>query len=590
MVTTARARGNAPNIVALSTSVPATVDIKGRSINTSIVRQPIAGPLHIVSDGIDGNETAVHTEHVLAFTAEHYDYWTRELDVPRDAWPWCWWGENMTVTGIAEEELRIGDILRAGTAEFRVTSPRIPCFKVAWRIGQPDSILPRLMESGRVGFHLEVMKPGTVSLGDRLDVVSSSPDAITLADLSRLLLSQSIEDVPLLRKTLANPALGSKAAGSVRHRITFIEDRDRLRIGRWRGWRPFVVKRIADEGEGVRSFYFEPEDDEPLAPPAAGQFLTVKTACAGEPDIVRPWTISGVDLAERHYRVSIKAIEGGAGSQRMHCVLRTGDTVWARPPAGQFVLDRSGYRRIVLVSAGIGVTPLLAMLRAYLELEKAPPLIWIQVVKNSRHHPFKREVADLLAQVPGARRIIHYTQPLPEDRAGIDYDIAGRLRSQDLIPIFSTHYLLNPFGRELPFPGQESEAYICGPADFQDMVRRTMVQAGVKPALIRSEAFVSATTPGGDSLPTVERATVTFTRSGVTADWYADDGQTLLDLAEAVGLSPPYACRSGLCQSCQCPLKEGSVQYDPSPPETPEQGTVLICCARPASACLQIDL
>jgi ferredoxin-NADP reductase len=390
---------------------------------------------------------------------------------------------------------------------------------------------------------------------------------------------------------LAIPALGKKAAGAVRRRIALIEDRERMRIGRWRGWRRFTLARIDDEIEGVRSFHLQPDDDQPLAPPAPGQFLNIKTELKGEPELVRTWSISDADLERRLYRITIKAIEDGAGSRRMHKLLRVGDVIWSRPPAGQFVLDRSGHRRIALFSAGIGVTPMMMMLKGYIERgQGAPPLVWLQVATNGRTHLFKAEIAALLAQVPDVRRIVYYTRPEPADRPDIDYDRAGRPTAQDLREIFGASYPLNLFGRDLPFPGKETEAYVCGPKGFQDSVRDSLLEIGVKPADIRSEAFI-VNTVGGEGLPAiVEKATVRFTQSGITAEWYADDGQTLLDFAETVGLTPPYACRSGLCQSCECTATAGEVQYDPEPSVSLESGRVLICCARPATEVIELDL
>jgi len=579
-------------VIALSSAMPRMVEMRGRPVQSSIVRDPIPGPLRIVGDGPADNMTAVHTEHMLAFNAEHYDFWAAETGADRDAWKWAWWGENLTITGINEETLRVGDIVRIGTAEFRVTSPRIPCFKVAWRIDQPDTILPRMMETGKVGIHLEVLRPGEVSIDDRIEVESPEPDNITLAELSRLLLSLSPDVLPELKRAMDIPALGSKAAKTVRQRITLIEDRERMRIGRWRGWKPFTVTAIADEAAAIRSFYLKPQDDEPLAPPAAGQFLTVRTERDGETEIVRPWTISGTDLDARHYRLTIKEIEGGAGSARMHQHIAVGDTVFARPPAGQFVLDRSGFRRIGLVSAGIGATPMLPMLIAHIERgDNAPPLIWLQVVKNGSHHPFRDEVARLLAQVPKLERHIFYTQPSADDRAGIDYDHVGRPTVEQVAALTGAVYPINPFGREVPMPGKETEFYICGPQEFEALMRAGLGQIGVKAEAVKSEAFVAASAAPGEAIATgIERAVVRFTESGLTAEWHADDGLTLLDLAEAVGLSPLYACRTGVCQSCQCPLKSGEIGYSPIPPIMPESGQVLVCCARPASAEIEIAL
>lgn len=578
-------------VIALSHALPRKINMHGREVDTSIVRDPIPGPLKIVADGPENNMTAVHSEHVLAFNAEHYDYWAEETGADRDAWKWAWWGENLTITGVDEEMLRVGDMVQIGSAEFRVTSPRIPCFKVAWRIGQPDTILPKLMEVGKVGIHMEVMREGEVAIGDQVKVTSSEPDNITLADLSRLLLSVSPDDLPLLKETAALPALGAKAAVSVRQRITLIEDRERMRIGRWRGWKPFTIAEVRDEPGDVRSFHLEPQDDEPLAPPAPGQFLSVRTEREGEPDLVRPWTISGFDPDARRYRLSIKWIEGGRASERMHRHMEIGRTIWARPPAGQFVLDRSGFRRVGLISAGIGVTPMLLMLQGHIERGgDAPPLVWFQVVKNGRHHPFRDEAARLLAGARKVERHIFYTQPTPEDREGIDFDHVGRPSPELVKQLLGKPYPIAPFGREVPMPGKETEFYICGPVEFEALVRDGLTELGVKPGFVRSESFVAAAGTETPVAGTVDHALLRFSRSDVAFEWHADDALTLLDAAEAAGLSPSYACRTGVCQSCQCALISGEVTYSPVPPVLPPEGRVLVCCARPASGRVELDI
>jgi len=580
-----------PKVVALSIGTPKWEDIGGRPVFTSIVRDPHPGPIDFGPNGIPGNLTAVHTEHVLAFGAEHYDYWARELGVPRDRWNWSWWGENLTHTGLDEHELRIGDLVRVGGAQFRVTSPRIPCFKLSWRLGQSDDFLLRLIETGRLGFHMQVVEPGRVAVGDPIEVTARSRDSLTVHDLSRLLADPGMDDVARLKAVAAIPALGDQAAGMIRKRITLIEDRTRMRTGRWRGWRRFTLSDVADEAVGVRSFFLRPDDEEPLALPAAGQFLTVRTERDGEPALARPWSVSHTDPSARLYRLSIKAVEGGAASQRMHRQLTVGDKVWARPPAGQFVLDRSGYRRIALISAGIGVTPLLPMLRAHQARgDEAPPLLWIHVTKNGRHHAFRREVAGLIAADANVQRLACYTDPDPQDRLGVDYDVAGRPTSEAISDLFAGSYRFNPFGREIDFPGAETEVYICGPKGFETLVREGLTAVGVKSSLIWSEAFAAAGAGGPGTAPAVERAGVRFNRSGLDAEWHVEDGDTLLDMAEAAGLNPAYACRTGACQTCECALISGDVAYDPVPSVQPAPGKVLICCARPNSPRVELDL
>ncbi|NDV87683.1 MOSC domain-containing protein [Aurantimonas aggregata] len=575
-------------IVALSVARPSVVNMNGREVTTSIVRSPSNLPLAVIEGGISENEPAVHTEHVLAFPSEHYDYWSDRLGTPRESWDWCWFGENLTVAGISEEDLHVGDVVDIGTARFRVTSPRIPCFKVAWRIGQPDSILPKLLETGRVGFHLEVLRPGTVRMTDVLTVSARETQAITVAELARLLLSQSPDALPRLKDVLALPALGYKARNAVRQRINLIEDKQRLGTGRWRGWRPFTVGAVRREAEGISSFDLRPEDGKPIAPPAPGQFLTVRLDLPGKGDVVRPWTISGFDLERNEYRITVRRMEGGHASQIMHERIVPKSRLFLRPPAGQFTLDRGGFRRIAMISGGIGVTPLLAMLKDYVALgEQAPPLLWLQVVRNSRLHPFALEVQALLSKAPLVQRVIWYTHPEADDVPGLDYDRAGRPTAAQIEEIVRPQYVVRPFGKDVPLPGTETEFYVCGPTGLEAMIRSALLGLAVRPGLVRSETFAAV---GRAAPAAVDRARVHFTKSGVWMDWHADDGLTLLDLAEAGGLEPPYACRTGGCQSCAQRLVEGSVDYNPTPANPQEPGSVLLCCARPASTTLRIDL
>jgi uncharacterized protein len=576
-------------IVALSTAKPRRIDMNGRQVNSAIVRAPSSEPLRVVEGGLADNEPAVHTEHVLVMPAEHYDYWTERLEIPRDSWDWCWWGENLTVTGLSEEDLHIGDILSIGTARFRVTSPRIPCFKVAWRVGQPDSILPQMMETGRVGFHLKVFEPGIVRISDTPVVVKQNAEAITVADLSRLLLSQAPEDLGRLQAVLDLPALGLKAQNAVRQRINLIEDKERLQIGRWRGWRPFTVEAVEEEALDIRSFWLVPEDGAPIAPPAAGQFLTVRPELdRAEAPITRPWTISGLDLDRNAYRVSVRKLEGGLASGAMHDFMGPGGRIHLRPPAGQFTLDRSGFRRIAFISGGIGVTPLLAMLKAYVGMgDHAPPALWVQVVRNGAAHAFRDEIARLLAAAPKVKRIVWYTDPGSEDVRGRDFDRAGRPTETDIAEIFGGKYPVSPFGKEIEIPGTETEVYLCGPKGLETLARSALDGLGMRPGLINSETFV---TPDTEAPSGIETATVTFAKSGIVAQWHVDDGLSLLDLAESVGLEPPFACRSGVCQSCSCRISGGGVAHSPTPATSPEPGSVLLCCARPATDAVTLDL
>ncbi len=577
-------------VIAVSVAQPRMCNIGGRDVFTSIVRSPADHPVRFGADGPDGNATAVHTEAVLAFPAEHYDYWTAAYGVPREAWDWCHWGENLTLTGVDENTLRVGDVLDVGEeARFQVTSPRIPCFKLAWRIGQPDSCLGPMTRTGLIGFYLSVLRPGVVGAGDRVAANSPDPEAITVGDLSRLLAGEDASSPEKLRRTLENPALGAQARGMIRKRLTTIEDAKRQIAGRWAGWRAFEIAEAADEGTDIRAFRLAPVDGGPAAAFRAGQHLTVRLS-EDEADggaEIRTWSLSDYHDGPKDYRLTIRRTESGRGSGWMHAAV-PGRRVLARPPAGRFVLDRSGFMRVILISAGVGVTPLLAMLKAHAERGgEAPPLLWIHAARSGGAHAHAAE-ADALIRKGGFERHVFYSDPRPPDCLGASHDETGRLTAERLQALVAPSYTLAPFGRSIELEGVHSDVYVCGPAAFEAMVRDALSGIGLPDGLIRSESFAPVTgeRPGAS----LERAEVTFTASGTAAEWRADGGLTLLQLAESAGLSPAYACRQGVCGACEVDLLAGSTTYDPRPSVIAAPGRVLACCARPASAAVSLAL
>jgi len=555
------------SVAAVSTARPVWQDIRGLPTFTSIVRSPAPGALWFGEKGPDGNETAVHTEAVLAAPADHYDMWAARFGVSRADWDWCRFGENIVVSGFDENSLRVGDIVRIGGAVFRVTSPRIPCFKFAWRLGQPDSVLGPMIESGHVGFYLAVETPGAVAAGDEATLESPDASAITVGDLSRLLVARDA-DPEALRAPLANPWLAGQARGMLAKRIAGLEDTARLKTGRWSGWRPFRAAKLRDEAKDIASFALTPFDDAPLAPPVAGQFLTVRLGNANDAP-VRSWTLSDHDDAPEHYRLTVKRVAGGEGSSLLHEIGARGGTVWARAPAGRFTLKRDGFMRVVLISAGIGVTPMLAMLKAHrARRDVQPPLVWIHQTRNGETHAF--------ASAGEAAGLAHVFYSAP--RAGDAAHQPGRLTPERLRDILAPAYTTAPFGREIELDGIFSDIYICGPAPFEAMVRETLAAMGVPPGQVRSESFVLG---AADAAPPIVQARVDF--GGAVAEWTQEANPSLLELAESAGLAPAFGCRSGICGACESTLVSGSVEHAPSPAMPLAAGRVLLCCARPAS-------
>ena len=579
------AKTHMPLVVAVSASVPRIIDIRGRPTLTSIVRSAHHGPLRFAPGGPEGNQTAVHTEDVLATNWETYDHWTQKLGIPREQWPHCYWGENLTLAGLDEHTLRIGDRLELGSgAVFEVTSPRIPCYKLAWRLGQPDSFLHELVHSGRTGFYLRVVIPGEVKAGDEVIVRSPPTAGVTVAELSHLL-HDPAADADRLAAALAAPALGRQASSMIRNRITQVTEGIRCRHGRWAGWRRFRIAGIRRESAEVRSFRLEPVDGGELAEFRAGQFLTIRLPLASGQTATRVWSLSDYAEGGSAYRLTVRRT-GGRGSTYLHERVAEGDVVEARCPAGAFVLDRSTVFRVALISAGIGVTPMLAMLKAHARREEPPPLLWVHSTRSGHTHVLPTEAEEILRAHAQFRSHVIYTSPGPQDIPGLHYDETDRMTPERLINLLGSNYCCRPFGREIELPAQAGLFYVCGPPAFSDRVRKALIEFGVDPGAILSEEFgrpLSAQTA-------VTRSQVRFNRSGKIVTWESERDVSLLELAEASGVDAASTCRAGNCHTCETALIAGKVSYALEPPLPPRAGRVLLCCARPASSTVELDL
>ena len=245
-------------------------------------------------------------------------------------------------------------------------------------------------------------------------------------------------------------------------------------------------------------------------------------------------------------------------------------------PRGAFTL-RQGDLPVVLLSAGVGVTPVMAMLHALAAHGSPRQVWWIYAARNRRDHPFAREARELLAKLPYARSYVQYSRPDATDRLGVDYDAAGRLSVAVL--------------EKLGVP-READFFLCGPAAFLDDFTAGLAGWGVVQERIHTEIFGSgkSITPGIKKtlrrLPHApagspgEGPTISFARAGLTVSW-DPKVQSLLELAEACDVPVRWSCRTGVCHTCECGLISGSVKYDPEPLESPAAGNLLICCSRP---------
>src|SRR5262249_36294885 len=313
---------------------------------------------------------------------------------------------------------------------------------------------------------------------------------------------------------------------------------------------------------------------------------------AGAAPVLRSYSLSGPPAATR-YRVSVKREPHGAGSQFVHARLRPGDLLEAAAPRGTFLL-RSGRRPVLLISAGVGATPVLSMLHALAAAGSDREIWWLHGSRSRAEEPFAAESRSLVEALPRGHRYICYSRPGPGSVRGHDYQTAGRLSPAVL--------------SQLGLP-RDADAYICGPAAFMAEASAALAGLGADAGRIRTGIFGAAPSPtpgvappgpargagpgppGPPHLPAGEPGDgpdVAFARSGLTVRW--DDGYgSLLELAEACDVPVRWSCRTGVCHTCETALLSGTVSYAPDPVDDPARGSALICCSPPGSD-LTLDL
>jgi ferredoxin-NADP reductase len=346
------------------------------------------------------------------------------------------------------------------------------------------------------------------------------------------------------------------------------------------------VAQVVRENDQVSSIYLAADDGTALPPARAGQYLTLRISGAGQPAPVRSYSLSSAPPGGT-YRISVKQEPHGVASRYLNRDLRPGADLDVAAPRGEFVLD-DGTGPVLLISAGIGVTPVLAMLHQLAADHSQRAIWWLYGARGPREHPFAAEAHALLATLPNAREHVFYSAASAAERRGA-HAAAGHLTKEALTELAETE--LAGTGLDLP---AGASAYVCGPASFMTDMGDALTAIGLGPAAIHTELFGSlpAVTPGITAQasrpphqppgPPGRGPLVTFARSGVTTK-FGDDWRSVLDLADACDVPARWSCRTGVCHTCVTPLLSGDITYAPDPLELPADGQVLICCARPAS-------
>jgi ferredoxin-NADP reductase/MOSC domain-containing protein YiiM len=582
--TAAERSRRAPVLLSVNVGMPRNVAWQGKTVYTGVWKHPVPGPVMARRLNIDGDGQGDRSGHggeqraVLVYQIGSYRHWQRHFG--RDDFDHGQFGENLTVDGLPDDQVCIGDRYRIGGAEFEVTQPRVTCYRVGLRLGEPE--LPALLVSHhRPGFYMRVLTEGRIQAGDQIVKTRTGPHALTVADTDALLYLPG-RDPDKLRLATQIPALSPGWQQSFRDLLDTARSAGPASAPpagaepAWPGFRPLRVTRVVPENPAVTSVYLTAADRDPLPAARAGQYLTVRIPDAAQPAPVRSYSLSSAPGANP-CRISVKREPHGVVSGYLNSRLRPGAILDAAAPRGDFVLD-AGTGPVLLISAGIGVTPVLSMLHRLADQHSTRDIWWLHGARSPQEHPFAAEAHTLLASLPRAHEHVYYSAATPPERQGARA-AAGHLSKDTLA--------------ELGLPASAT-AYVCGPQSFMTDMQQALTAAGIDPARIRTELFgaLPSINPGlaGQARrpphqpagPPGTGPLVTFARSGISAP-FATSRRSVLELADACDVPTRWSCRTGVCHTCVTPLLSGRVSYRPDPLELPADGQVLICCARPGT-------
>ena len=584
-----------PRLLSVNVGLPRDVTWNGKTVRTSVWKSPVSGRQMVRKLDIDGDAQGDLAGHggeqraVFVYQIASYHFW--ESFLGRSDFTFGQFGENFTVEGLLDSEVCIGDRYRIGDAIFEVTQPRVTCYRVGIRMNEPR--MPALLVTHhRPGFYFRVLQEGEVGAGDDIVKITDGPERMSVADVDALLYlpGPSREQ---LQRALRIPALSKGWQGSFQAMLQ--QDLgSKTSVGNpglateepapaWPGFRQMRVATIHKESESVTSFVLVPADKQSLSLFQAGQFVVLRLIIdPGKAPVLRSYSLSDLPAAH-HLRISVKSELKGIGSSFLCDRTREGDVLDVSAPRGSFTL-RASQSPVVLLSAGVGATPVMSMLHALASEKSQREIWWIYAARNRVEHPFAEESRSLLKQLSRGRGYIVYSRPAATDQLGTDFDAAGHIDAA----------LLKRIG-----VSQGSDFYLCGPSSFLQNMRDGLQTWGVPADNVHTEIFgaLESITPGMAQVahtphqpqgPPGSGPPVSFARSGITVTWDSKF-TSLLELAEACDVPVRWSCRTGVCHTCMTGLIAGSISYNPEPLERPAPGNVLVCCSQP-NAGVTLDL
>jgi MOSC domain-containing protein YiiM/ferredoxin-NADP reductase/ferredoxin len=577
-----------PRLLSVNVGLPRDIEWKGRTVHTGIWKDPVPGRCRVGRLNLDGDGQGDLAGHggvyraVFVYQIESYRHWQEQLK--RTDFVYGQFGENFTIEGLPDDAVCIGDRYQIGSALFEVTQPRVTCYRVGIRTNEPR-MAALLTSSGRPGFYFRVLQEGSVGAGDEIVKVGEAQERMTIAEINALLYSPNHTRDRLehaLRIEALSPGwrasfealLQSQAAGQARGNAGLAPAAAAHPAAP--GFRPLAVTAIDRESADVVSLTMQSGDEQPLTMPLPGQYVVLRLQRNSGAPLFRSYSLSG-PLSTQRYRISVKVEPNGAAGTYLQEHVRVRDVLDVSAPRGSFILQ-TGERPIVLLSAGIGATPVLAMLYALAEARSTRQVLWLHAARDGEHHPFAAEVRRIMPALSHGRSYVCYSRPGSRDTLGKDFDAAGHLSRSvfDQVGI-----------------AREADIYLCGPSRFMAQMKDELAASGLAPERIHLELFngSESMTPGvvgavtrAPHLPKDDTDTgplVSFARSGIAAHWKGSAYQSILELAEACDVPVRWSCRTGVCHNCESGLVSGNVVYGPEPLEPPADGNILVCCSQP---------
>ncbi len=576
-------------LLSVNVGLPRDIEWKGRTVHTAIWKNPVPGRCRVGRLNLEGDGQGDLAGHggeqraVFVYQIESYRYWQDQLKRSDLGEPKSYgqFGENFTIEGLPDDAVCIGDRYRIGSALFEVTQPRVTCYRVGIRMNEPR-MAALLTSSGRPGFYFRVLEEGEVGTGDEIVKVGAAKEQMTVAEINALLYSPN-HPHELLERALRIRALSPGWRGSFEALLRSSTSGNAGLVPEAAahpaapGFHRLVVASIDRESADVLSLTMKSPDGQPLPAAQPGQYVVLRLQpAAGGIAIFRSYSLSG-PLSAESCRISVKIEPNGVAGTWLRDHVRVGEPLDVSSPRGSFILQ-IGERPVVLLSAGIGATPVLAMLHALAAARSTRQVLWLHAARDREHHPFAAEVRGLMPALPHGRSYVCYSRPASSDKLGEDFDAAGHLSRS----VFE----------EVGIP-READVYLCGPAAFMADMKAALAGYGVPSERIHLEIFngSESMTPGvvgavtrNPHPPEGDANTgplVSFARSGIAAHWKKSAYQSLLELAEACDVPVRWSCRTGVCHSCESGLVSGAVAYEPEPLDQPAEGNILVCCSQP---------